>query len=362
MQESRALLKPLNQDERLKAVQYARNAVRASYGDAPRWEQFAHAQVELHPKSVRWTITTFCIVVLLAAFSVSAMRLYFIGALTFGASIPDEVQMQIAGIATVVLAETAQLVSTLALATFGKTRTARVILYSSAFAATGVALVGNAQVALVGKEITVFAVLDAFVPPLLVLGMAQILKMQWMHAIEERFHASQAFKVQFDEWQANINADAAQHPQWRSYLANALRDELRRINARSSTTKVLLPELTGEDWSWLVQREMQADQWFLPAQPQPAQVAIRREPVRALNARTAAPRLPKPKRQGRGGGGNSTDEILNAMQNHWSGEDGKLHVKCPYCENVYRNSTEKGLRLALTAHLKVCKERNVTVA
>ena len=62
-------------------------------------------------------ITPLCMILLLAAFTPSAIRLYVIGSQTFGQDIPNEAAKKAVGLATVLSAEIGHVVFSLALAT-----------------------------------------------------------------------------------------------------------------------------------------------------------------------------------------------------------------------------------------------------
>jgi hypothetical protein len=60
-----------------------------------------------------------CLVLLLGAFTPSAIRLYVIGSHTFGQAVPSSAAHTAVGLATVLSAEVGQVVFSLALATLG---------------------------------------------------------------------------------------------------------------------------------------------------------------------------------------------------------------------------------------------------
>lgn len=355
-------IRPLMQDERVQAMQYAKNALRASFGDAPNREQVVKMHTGKHPKSFRHAVTILCIIALLAAFSLSAMHLYFIGSETFGASIPDARGMVVAGIAIVLLAEATQLISTIALAAT-QHRTTQLIFNATAIGATLIAIVGNAQVSLPGHWTNPFAWLLAFFPPLFVIGIATALKQQWLQSLEESYAANLQYEDQLTVWQQRVNADLLQHPDWMRFYGNALFDQIKRANQRNANAKAVLIEASADGKRWLVQREIDADNWFMPiaqvAASEQMQVQVRKEPTRRIAAsRTMQITAPGKAivRRTASTTGQTTNEVLDAMQNALVGADGLLHVACPYCKQDTSNATEKGLRLALTAHVgRYCK-------
>jgi hypothetical protein len=253
-----AQIRPLTQEERQLARAAGVEAVMRDIGDRPQREQFHQHSAHRYPQRVTRLITGLCIVLLLAAFTPSAIRLYFIGSQTFGAAVPYDLAMVAVGIATVLTAEIGQVVFSLALATLGATSSARRLLYASMGIATAIALVGNIQVALPGHSDNPFAWLEAIAPPLLVLSTAYVLKEQMLESIELRHANERAYQEAVGEWhRATVNPEA--HSRWMQFHANALRDALRKANSRR---REALEALTTADWRALVYHELQADHWY----------------------------------------------------------------------------------------------------
>mgnify|MGYP005846890089 FL=1 len=251
-------IRPLTQEQRQAARQAAHQAVVRSIGPRPVREQFAHHTISKYPSSVTRLISILCIILLLAAFTPSAIRLYVIGSQTFGQAIDNAAAMALVGIATVLSAEVGQVVFSLALATLGASKSSRRLLYLSMGITTVIALTGNIQIALPGHEKSPFAWLEAVAPPLLVLATAYVLKEQVLETIEQRHMTERAYQQALSEWQT-ATVFPEDHPQWPQFYANALRDTLRRANNRRQEE---LAALTIADWRALVYRELQADQWY----------------------------------------------------------------------------------------------------
>ena len=253
-----AQIKPLNQEERQLARSAAAEAVMRDIGERPQRDHYNQHAAYRYPPMVTKLISGLCIALLLAAFTPSAIRLYVIGSSTFGAAVPYELAMVAVGIATVLTAEVGQVVFSLALATLGTSKGARRLLYGSMGIATGIALIGNVQVALPGHLESPFAWLEAIAPPLLVLSTAYVLKEQILESIEMRHSNERAYQEAVNDWQRSaINPEA--HPRWVQFYANAIRDALRKGNSRR---REALEVLTNGDWRALVYRELQADNWY----------------------------------------------------------------------------------------------------
>ncbi len=261
-------LRPLTQEERQNAYAAAQDAVLRAIGERPRRDQFTHYSSHRYPPSVTKLINLLCILLLLAAFTPSAIRLYVIGSQTFGAAVPQPLAMVAVGVATVLMAETGQVVFSLALATLGTTKSARRLLYASMGIATAIALVGNVQVALPGHISSPFAWLEAIAPPLLVLSTAYVLKEQMLEAIEMRHANERAYQEAAQAHQAASHAPE-KHQQWNQLYANALRDTIRKANSRR---KDALEAVTLAEWRALVHRELQADSWYEQPETAPAKM------------------------------------------------------------------------------------------
>lgn len=256
-------LRPLTQEQRQAAHRAARQAAVRAIGPKPTREHFSSTTISRYPGSVTRLIAVLCLVLLLAAFTPSAIRLYVIGSKTFGQAVSNEVAQVAVGLATVLSAEIGQVVFSLALATLGTTFTSRRLLYASMGMCTAVSLAGNIQITLLGHEQSVFAWLEAVVPPLVVLSTAYVLKGQILETIEHRHTTERAYQAALADWQA-ATAEPEQHPGWTQFYANALQDALRKANARR---KELLAAMTQDDWRLTVHREMQADLWYEEPEP-----------------------------------------------------------------------------------------------
>jgi hypothetical protein len=258
-------INPLTDEARIEARARAAAIVAKSLGEMPSREQFSNTHVGKYPAWVNRLIMALCVFVLVAAFVPSAIRLYAIGSQTFAQAIGDAASATAAGVAVVIMAETAQILFSLAAAVLASsTPTSRRLLYASMAAATVLALVGNAQVSLPGHWTNPFAYLEALLPPLLVLSTAYVLKEQMLNAIEQRHSNERAFQTAYNGWQT-AQSSPEQDPRYMSALANALRDALKLHNAKGSgatARKELMQDLTTDHWRALVYRELIADEWY----------------------------------------------------------------------------------------------------
>jgi hypothetical protein len=101
-----------------------------------------------------------------------------------------------------------------------------------------------------------------------VLSTAYVLKEQALESIERRHANERAFQAELMDWQVAIS-DPEDHPQWLQFYANALRDGLRKTNARRQEA---LSQMTQDDWRIAVTREMKADLWY--GQPEEDEVVL----------------------------------------------------------------------------------------
>jgi hypothetical protein len=124
-------IRPLTQEQRQAARRAAQKAVVQSVGPKPNRDQFSQVTITKYPPAVTRLIAGLCLLLLLAAFTPSAIRLYAIGSQTFGQSISSKIAQIAVGLATVLSAEIGQIVFSLALATLGATPPARRLLYAS---------------------------------------------------------------------------------------------------------------------------------------------------------------------------------------------------------------------------------------
>jgi hypothetical protein len=251
-------LRPLTQEQRQGARKKAREAVTRAIGPKPAREHFNQSTISKYPPSVTRLIFLLCLILLLAAFTPSAIRLYVIGSQTFGQAVSNDVAMTAVGFATVLSAEIGQIVFSLALATLGTSQSARRLLIASMAIATIISLVGNVQLALPGHENSPFAWLEALAPPIIVLATAYVIKEQILESVEVRHANEQAFQIALADWRV-LTAEPEDHPTWMQFYANALQDALRKANVRRKET---LSQMTVEDWRLAVGHEMRADMWY----------------------------------------------------------------------------------------------------
>jgi hypothetical protein len=107
-------IRPLTQEQRQTAREAAHDAVIRAVGAKPTREQFTYTTISKYPPAITRLISGLCLVLLLAAFTPSALRLYVIGSQTFGQAVNSSAAMTAVGLATALSAEVSQVVFSLA--------------------------------------------------------------------------------------------------------------------------------------------------------------------------------------------------------------------------------------------------------
>jgi hypothetical protein len=108
-------IRPLTQEQRQAARRAAHEAVIHAIGIRPTRDQFTYTTISKYPPAITRLISGLCLVLLLAAFTPSAIRLYVIGSQTFGQAVSNHAAKTAVGLATVLSAEIGQVVFSLAL-------------------------------------------------------------------------------------------------------------------------------------------------------------------------------------------------------------------------------------------------------
>lgn len=303
-----SILNSLTEADRLEARDLARANVTRRAGPKPDRRQFDDHELRAYPRYIVVTVTLIVLVLVLAFFSISAMRLYSIGSHTFAQRIGNPTAQLVAGIAIVIGSEAGALGFLLAAGVLAADHAQeRRTLYGLAFASTLLALLGNMQFALGGDwrgMITAdpFAIFEACFPPVVVLGAGLVFKRLWLADIASRHANDTAYRLALAEWQA-LTADPESSPAWRQSYANALRQRLIEANTRGrgkTERGIVLTSLTRADWRALVSRELRADDWYQDTDSAPETASA--APQHDLGGALAVPFQVTP--NGRNGNGN----------------------------------------------------------
>lgn len=356
-----------------KARQDALDAARAKIAGpkvippAPTLQDYEKRKTSKYPPAVSNTIYALCVLMLAAAFLPSAMRLHAVGVGAFEDVITDAFSVYLAALCFVLMAETGQVIFTLASAVASGVWM-RAGLFAGSLICTLIALSGNAlavQQAHALKEAAdaapastdtialAFAFLETYAPPLLVLVVSSILKSLIMGAIKTHHDARIKFEDAYAGWLlsktqtenawSEAHANAHLHHSWMRVSAGALKEAVRRANAARTT---VLTKLDDADWYALVHRELNADAWYERSQvsTQPAiekQVTghvLRSSPARKLRVSPAG-----------GAAGKHTGELRDSIKQN---ADGSFTGVCPRCGKVETRESAASVRGALQAHIR----------
>ncbi len=350
---------PLLEEQRDVAYENARNAiagVKPTQGTQPTLDGFRKKHTGRVSPGMLIAIDVLVAALMLFAFCVSAMRIHATALEGAKSLFENDVASQYwTALFIVFLAETCQIVFSIAFATTNSVWQKIAYAIGAAFG-TLIALYGNGAKTEQGIS-QEFALLVTYVPPVLTLIAAQVLKSHMLHAIENRTEANAKYEAALSEWQRNYehalsewttrHTNASEHADWTMQLANALRDALRVANRQS---KAVLRELTNADWHALVLRERNASEWWRVAETQVQQEIMRSEAVAKRNAT---------QRNGAVSTG-STGEVNAAI----SKRNGDAFIKvCPQCQREFEGDTERSATNKLVAHMKAHKnERKGIVA
>jgi hypothetical protein len=338
------VIRPLDQDGRTKAYKAAQTALATWIGVAPRREDFADAHASDWPRWVVMVIAGFMLVVFFAAAAPSLFRLFTAGRNYFMHGIADGLQGAIAGIATFLLAECMVIAATFAMRVLFKDDPMRWLMLVPIAFAIALALVGNWVVA---QPQDAFGWLETVAPPIGVLSMSFLGEKLILKSIAARQQAENAFQAAYAEYQASV-ANLEQHERWPQFYANALIDQLRKVNKTKAAKDAFL-QLDIQQKYMLYMRELRSDAWYVRAMEvqvaEQEQQAQRQQYEQERLARLQAKAL-----QSGGGGGQHTGEVDNARIE----QSGAMHVAhCPHCSYVTpAKETELQAKRALAAHLR----------
>lgn len=357
-------MRSLTQLERLSAMSAAQDAVKASFGQPPTLDQFAVAQRRMTSADIIiWLLAIF---ILIAAFALSAIRLFSIGEATFLESINHAPSGVVAGVSIVILAEITQLISGIALARVEQAGLKR-ILWWVGMGATALAIIGNVEVVRpLERSHPLFAVFEALFPPLVVLAVSHVLKVQLLSLVLNRQAAQVEYEAAFAQWQADVGRKPEEHDEWPRFYANALRDQLIKANRRSKVGRDMIETMTPGDWRRVVMAEMQNEHWYhgLPATQQERRLVDVQKPpepprdpsqpeVMTYTSSPAAAHAEDPTVWR-----NRTRELVTQAYDRIRIVNDQHVTACPLCSKQFEKSTEAELKKAVTVHIsRFCPKR-----
>lgn len=287
-QELLRMVRPLTDERRIEARKRAADLVIQASGDVPKPEDFANHSISKYPASLIRLVNQMCVGILITAFLPSAFRLFKIGSETFAATFQDAHAAMVTGASIVIMSELSMILfsiasvvieghknpietdtkagwGTKALQYVARIDSVKILLGISQILAIAIALVGNAQVSLVGEHAhNLFAVIEAFAPSVFVFATAYVLKAQMLKSIERQHANTVAYQTAMNAWQS-ATSHPEKDPLYKIHFYNALRDFLKEDNARGNGAKGRIDYMVGlitVDWQRLVKRELMAENWY----------------------------------------------------------------------------------------------------
>lgn len=257
---------PLTEEERLDARDRARQNVIRSFGPRPKRDTFKDHAASEYPAWLTYGVGTMLLLVFFAAANVSIFRVFTAGRDHFMETINIEWQAAIVGASSFLLAEFMVIAATVAMRIYFKGRD-RWLMLVPILMGLLMAFVGNWAISQPTVEFSaagLWSILETATPPAAVLFMAIIGERLILETLRNRHRNEQAFQAALAEWQ-ELTAEPEKSPRWRKSYANALKEMLRETNGSGRGQKERrewMQQMRGLEWSVVVMREMQADQWF----------------------------------------------------------------------------------------------------
>jgi hypothetical protein len=258
-------IRQLTDEERIEAVERARQIVTLAAGTAPTRDKFQHYGASHYPAWFNRLVAVLMAIVLIAAAMPSLFRLYTAGHDYFLHGIDNPLLASIVGISTFLLAEFLIILSTISARVYFTGR-ARLIFVVPIVLGLAMALVGNYVIA---KPADLFGWLETLVPPVAVLFLALIGERLILDAIEARHANERAYQLALASWHA-ATAQPEHSPRWKAAYSNALKAALISANSRergATERKAIMAEFTTADWRRLIDRELSAEDWYTSPEP-----------------------------------------------------------------------------------------------
>jgi hypothetical protein len=247
-------------------------------------KDFEQQSYSKFPEEAINAITVACFVLLGVFFLPSAIRVFQIASETYALSITNEqirpIVATIAGACIVLGAEIAVIIFSLAAVLLplptivGKREWGRVLLTIMTLLSGAIALVGNVQVAFfptsgtsaavtVRVAVTPFGILEALAPPIAVLGTSYVLKLILLAKAETRHQARRKYE-EYEKQRRDYIAEPEKIPGFQMRRIQCLREAIVSANAKRFGKANLQNELSDSQWSFLVDRELRAENWYKP--------------------------------------------------------------------------------------------------
>lgn len=258
----------LTDAQRQRARDRARQNLAARLGGEPRYSDFVR---QTHSRYGPWAERlglAVAAVVLLAAFTISAIHVYGVGFSTYFEDSGDARTAAIIGFSLVVLAEASVIALSVIPTLWNTPRNVTYMMHAGIVASAFIATVGNIDATILYSA-RPFDWLKAWwaslatapaswmlatLPPFLTVLVGMGLKYRLLTSSEIRKAAGDAYRAALDDWTA-LMTNIEDHKQWRVFWFNALWDEWVRVNgARIQATidddtklAIVLREMEAED-------------------------------------------------------------------------------------------------------------------
>lgn len=263
------MLFPLTDEERHTAGIAADRAVQRLVKEPRRSDpEFNQDTVSEYPNWFTWPVWVLLFALLLAASTISIFRVFTSARDHYLVSINEPGQAVAVGIAMFIMAEIAVVISTLAARIFFKDDAWKYAFWVVAVIAAAIAIVGNAQVTRPIVELSldsIWMLLETFAPPIFVMVTALVAEQLVTEVARQRHAGDAAYQEARNKWLKHCEM-VREHKAWNGKYKNALRVAVREKNAkgRGMTERVgFMQSMTYEDWTIVVMRELEADQWFI---------------------------------------------------------------------------------------------------
>lgn len=254
------MLRGLSYEQRDTARYKAANAIRQKLVE-PSVPSFSFSSSKYPGWLVIFTLVL-CVVMFIAAFLPSSIRLYDIGYETFYESMNHHDSAVAAGVSMVVMAETGAILFTLALAVLSVDRQSQMILLASIGLSTSIALLGNYEAAISGREgLLSIAYLEALAPPVLTLSTSYILKGVVLNTLAEYAERQRRWREEMARYEA-LTQYPDQHEDFLKIYRRAIWDMLVDVNKGGKWTKADLLNQPAALRRLYVQRELGYDNIF----------------------------------------------------------------------------------------------------
>jgi hypothetical protein len=263
----------LREEQRLAAKQQAKENLLTQLGGEPRFEDYERRVPSRYSPGVEQFMNRGMWALLVAAFTLSAIHIYFAASDAYGLGIKSPYLSAVGGLMFVVVAEIAAILFSTAPAVYDQvmTKSTKRMSYSASIVAAIIAVVFNIAVAIdyhsspfdwvikwvesIGLYPVLFFV--ATTPPIFVLVAGQVQKTRILAQNERRYSAQIDYNAAMAEWEQIVKTIEG-HNNWLQTYATALWDVWRHGKRRD-----LIAVITIEEQRAIVQREMEANNWYI---------------------------------------------------------------------------------------------------